>query len=138
MYFCKKTMLRILIFGFIFSSFYACSPASIKTELATSDSVAINFFDVNSKEDSVYKVIIIKDSIQIAKLASFIEASKISKTVCKYDGNLNFFKMNAIATRVDFGFRQTDCKQFTFLLNDALMHTKLNKEAENFLLELSK
>ena len=131
-------MLRILILGFIFSSFYACSPAGIKTELATSDSVAINFFDANSKEDSVYKVVVIKDSIQIAKLASFIESSKISNPSCKYDGNLSFFKMNAIATRVDFGFRQKECKQFSFLLNDALMHTKLNAEAEKFLLDLSK
>ena len=131
-------MFRILMVGFIISSFCACSPAGIKTQLATSDSVAINFFDANSKEDSVYKVVVIRDSLQIARLAGFIESSKISKPICKYDGNLNFFKMNAIATRVDFGFRNKDCKQFSFLLNESLMHTTLNAEAENFLLELSK
>ena len=131
-------MFRILIVCFIFSSFYACSPAGIKTELATSDSVAINFFDASSKEDSVYKVVVIKDSLQIAKLAGFIESSKISKPSCKYDGNLNFFKLNAIATRVDFGFRKKDCQQFSFLLNESLMHTSLSKEAESFLEELSK
>ena len=131
-------MSRILIACLMISSFFACSPAGIKTELATSDSVAINFFDANAKDDSVYKVVVIKDSLQIAKLAGFIESSKISKPSCKYDGNLNFFKLNAIATRIDFGFRTNECKQFSFLLNESLMHTSLSADAEKFLHELSK
>lgn len=131
-------MLRVSFVALLFFHLVSCKPLVVETELTDSDSVAINFFKPNSPADSVGQVVIVRDSLQIRKLAAFLEPNNISSTGCKYDGNLNFFKFNRVVKRVDFSFNTQGCRKFSFILNDVLVYSKLTKEAEDFLISLKK
>ena len=55
-------MVRIPVLLFVMFSFAACSsPTGVATEIATADSITINFFAGDGTPDSVHRVLMLTD-----------------------------------------------------------------------------
>jgi hypothetical protein len=117
--------------------FASCSqPTGIKDFVAGSDSVAINFYKGDGRMDSVVKVMILRDSQQVAAIAGFIESEKVHQNKCGYDGSLHFFKKSIVLKDVDFRMDEAGCMQFSFFMNGKSYYTELSNEAKDFFSQL--
>ena len=130
-------MIRLSFLLLIIYSFAACSsPVDLSVPFNQADSIAINFFAGDGTPDSVHRVVLIRDKETIASLSAFVSASNSQKLCGGNDGNLNIFAMNQVIQKIDFSFYNQSCMQFSFWYNQQLHHTRLSKEAREFLLEL--
>jgi hypothetical protein len=127
-------MKRILTAFVVLAFFAACNEATgIKDFVAGSDSVAINFYKGDGSMDSVVKVVILRDSVQVSTLAGFIEAKQTHHNKCGVDGSLHFFKRDVVLKDVDFTLDEAGCMQFSFFMNGKSYYTELSTKAKGFL-----
>jgi len=111
--------------------------SELKERISNADSVAINYFRGDGSMDTVIAVKIIRDKMNIDRLATFVSArSSQPNYTCGTDGSLHFFKMNKVIQDIDFRMDSADCKQFTFLQHGKLQASKLSEDAKKLLEEL--
>jgi len=131
-------MKKIFIAFVALAFFTSCHDSTgIKDFVAGSDSVAINFYKGDGSMDSVVKVVILRDSAQVATLADFIESKEVEQAKCGYDGSLHFFKKDMVLKDVDFRMNEKDCMQFSFMLNNKIYATRLSGKAKDYLSALA-
>lgn len=127
-------MKRILTAFIALAFFASCNDTTgIKNFVAGSDSVAINFYKGDGRMDSVVKVVILRDSVQVSTLAGFIEAPQTHQNKCGVDGSLHFFKRDVVLKDVDFTLDEAGCMQFSFFMEGKSYYTELSNEAKSFL-----
>ena len=84
------------------------------------------------------KVIILRDKKHLQSLVGFIESERTIDQHCGSDGSLHFFKENIVIEDVSFRMNESNCMQFSFLLNGKLFNTRLSPEAKEFLEALNR
>ena len=132
-------MLRLALIFISITLFYSCSkPTGIKDLVLNSDSTAINFFKGDGSRDTVMKVIILRDKKHLQSLVGFIESERTIDQHCGSDGSLHFFKENIVIEDVSFRMNESNCMQFSFLLNGKLFNTRLSPKAKEFLEALNR
>jgi hypothetical protein len=118
---------------------FACNqPTGIKEVIASTDSVAINYFKGNGSMDTVVNMIMLKDKNEINKLADYIEIGTTQNYKCGYDGSLHFFKRDMVIQDIDFRINDVQCMHFSFTIAGKLFSTTLSPEAKQFLENVNK
>lgn len=118
--------------------FSCTNPTGIKEVITSADSVAINYFKGNGSMDTVVNMVMLKDKVQINKLADYIETPATANFKCGYDGSLHFFKRDMVVQDIDFRMNDVQCMYFSFLLKGKVFTTVLSPEAKQFLQSVNK
>lgn len=135
----RNAPVLILIACLLLTTSCRTLPKEFHEKLATSDSVAINYFKGDGSMDTVVAVKIIRDKASIEKLTALITATSAEvKNNCGYDGSVHYFKNNIVIQDIDFRMNKDNCNQFTFTLEGQKTATVLTNEANAFLTALRK
>ncbi|MBM3415381.1 MAG: hypothetical protein FJY20_02830 [Bacteroidetes bacterium] len=113
----------------------SCRNSAITKKLKGSDSLVITFNAPNS--DSVINTVSTTETKAIQKLARFLDGKPSDKKDCGFDGNMLFFKAGIQVMPVVFKYSKTDCRQFTYDLDNTVMKTGMSNEAADFLKSLA-
>lgn len=135
----RNAAVLILIACLLLNAGCKTLPKEFHEKLASSDSVAINYFKGDGSMDTVVAVKIIRDKASIEKLTALITATSAEvKNNCGYDGSVHYFKNNMVIQDIDFRMNKDNCNQFIFMLEGKKTATGLSDEARVFLTALSK
>jgi hypothetical protein len=106
---------------------------ALQQRITGADSVAINFFRGDGTMDTVVEVRIIRDKLQLDRLAQLIAAKPVhSNDQCGYDGSLHYFKMNQVVQDVNFRMAK-GCMYFSFVESGVRMVTALSGDAKDLI-----
>ncbi|MFN8289254.1 MAG: hypothetical protein U0U70_03235 [Chitinophagaceae bacterium] len=128
-----KAILLFLGTGLLLSCGKNDSP--VRKKLRGCDSLVITFNVPGT--DSITNTVSTTDTKAIQQMARYLDGKASDKKDCGFDGNMQFFKAGTPVLPVVFRYSQTDCRLFTFDLDNTLMRTALSKEAADFLQSLS-
>lgn len=107
-------------------------------KVAGADSVAINYFRGDGRQDTVVAVRLVSNQQQVQQLTTFIGGSSAELYKCGYDGSLHYFKRGAVLQDVNFRMNDAQCMHFAFVLDGRLHSTRLSAAARQLLESLKK
>jgi len=129
-------MMKHASYIFLLLILTACSnPSAIKEQLSGSDSLVVQFNIPGT--DTIQNTLIATDRNAINELIGFIDSKRNSVHVCRYDGNLMFYKKGNLTGDVSFNYSTDSCQYFIQVINGEASATKMSNKASDFLKGLS-
>ena len=123
-----KRMLAVIL---VSSCFFSCGRTPVEAKLLPAREVDIVF--LTPEMDAVTKNVKTDNAAAIRKLVDFIDARPADSFDCGYDGKMLFLLEGKEIQEIDFKFKGTGCRHFSFELDGKPMHTRLSNEAADFL-----
>lgn len=114
---------------------FSCTRSDISKKLAGCDSLVITFNVPDT--DSVINSVSTTDTKAIQKLARFLNEKPSDMKGCGFDGNMLFYKAGTQVMPVVFKYSKTNCRLFTYDLDNKVMKTGMSNEAADFLQSLA-